>query len=71
MTDEERYCTVYAVPNNRPVIAGRKPEKKPLSAATKARWDFMNSYNFILYTDENGNACGRMEPKEQDCAEEP
>lgn len=63
MTEQERYCTVYAVPTNRSFAFKSKPERKPMSPEVKARQDFLNSYNFTLYTDENGNACGKMEPK--------
>jgi len=64
MTNEERDCTIYAVPTNRPFILNSKPERKSTPPEVKARWDFIASHNFLIHTDENGDLYGEVRDKD-------
>lgn len=64
MTDQERYCTVYAVPTSKPFVLKSKPERKPIPPEVKARWDFIASHDFFIHSDENGNLYGEVTDKE-------
>ncbi len=63
MTDKERYCTVYAVPTNKPFVLKAKPERKPMSPEVKARRKYLRENSFILYRDENGVPSCKVESK--------